>query len=98
LNSKRLWPVFDTSTKVLMQNFYRIREAKADTTKAEALRQAQMRLLRGETTLEGVTAKPATADRKIFHEEEKPGAANKAVFKLMRRSRMPILTTGHRLF
>jgi CHAT domain-containing protein len=28
-----------------------------------------------------VALKPATADRKIVHEEEKPGAANKAVFK-----------------
>ena len=74
-----LWPVFDSSTKVLMQDFYRLREAKADTTKAEALRQAQLRLLRGEVTTEVTTS--ATADRKIVHEEEKPGAANKSLFK-----------------
>jgi CHAT domain-containing protein/Tfp pilus assembly protein PilF len=76
-----LWPVFDTSTKVLMQDFYRLREAKSDTTKVEALRQAQLRLLRGETTIAGTNAKGATADRKLGHEEEKPGAANKLLFK-----------------
>jgi CHAT domain-containing protein len=77
-----LWPVFDTSTKVLMQDFYRLREAKSDTTKVEALRQAQLRLLRGEATTEGAKATSATADRKILHEEEKAGAANKLPFKI----------------
>lgn len=43
-----LWPVSDRSTVALMQEFYRVREAKAGTTKAEALRQAQIKLLRGE--------------------------------------------------
>jgi CHAT domain-containing protein len=75
-----LWPVFDTSTKDLMQDFYRIREARQETTKAEALRQAQLRLLRGETTTEGATAKVTTADRQIVHEEDKPGAANQPRF------------------
>jgi CHAT domain-containing protein len=74
-----LWPVFDSSTKVLMQDFYRLREAKADTTKVEALRQAQLRLLHGDVTTEVTTS--ATADRKIVHEEEKPDAANKSLFK-----------------
>jgi CHAT domain-containing protein len=74
-----LWPVFDTSTKILMQDFYRLREAKSDTTKAEALRQAQLRLLRGETTLAGAAAKVMTLDRKIVH-EEKPETASKPSF------------------
>jgi len=74
-----LWPVFDTSTKVLMQDFYRLREAKSDTTKAEALRQAQLRLLRGETTTELATTKASTPDRKIVH-EEKPEATSKPRF------------------
>jgi CHAT domain-containing protein/tetratricopeptide (TPR) repeat protein len=74
-----LWPVFDASTKVLMQDFYRIREAQQDTTKAEALRQAQLRLLRGEATTKAATS--ATPDRKIVHEEEKPGVANKSLYK-----------------
>jgi CHAT domain-containing protein/Tfp pilus assembly protein PilF len=42
-----LWPVADASTNELMQTFYRIRESKQGTTKAEALRQAQLALLRG---------------------------------------------------
>ncbi|HLL75923.1 MAG TPA: CHAT domain-containing protein [Pyrinomonadaceae bacterium] len=44
-----LWPVADESTKQLMQNFYRLRNAQAGTAKAEALRQAQLALLRGGT-------------------------------------------------
>ena len=45
-----LWPVSDRSTVMLMQEFYRVREAKVGTTKAEAMRQAQIKLLRGETS------------------------------------------------
>ncbi len=45
-----LWPVADVSTKELMQTFYRIRESKKGMTKAEALRQAQLVLLRGKIT------------------------------------------------
>jgi CHAT domain-containing protein len=77
-----LWPVYDTSTKILMQDFYRLREAKGDTTKAEALRQAQVRLLHGEARLEGALAISATAGRKIVHEEEKAGTTNKLPFKI----------------
>ena len=43
-----LWPVADESTKQLMQNFYRLRDAQVSVGKAEALRQAQLALLRGE--------------------------------------------------
>lgn len=43
-----LWPVSDPSTSELMQQFYRLREEKAGVSKAEALRQAQLRLLKGE--------------------------------------------------
>lgn len=42
-----LWPVADHSTGELMQRFYREREAR-QLSKAEALRQAQLALLRGE--------------------------------------------------
>lgn len=76
-----LWPVYDTSTKVLMQDFYRIREARADTTKAEALRQAQLRLLRGEAVIPLANPVNPATDRKIVHEAEKPGATNKVPFK-----------------
>jgi CHAT domain-containing protein len=43
-----LWPVVDESTKLLMQNFYRLRNEGKGTLKVEALRQAQLSLLRGE--------------------------------------------------
>jgi CHAT domain-containing protein/tetratricopeptide (TPR) repeat protein len=39
-----LWPVADESTKLLMQNFYRLRDERSG--KAEALRGAQLSLLR----------------------------------------------------
>ena len=73
-----LWPVFDTSTKELMQDFYRLREAKSGTTKIEALRQAQIELLRGTHS----SAASPSNDRQIVHEEAKPSAANKPLFKL----------------
>ncbi|HEV8713174.1 MAG TPA: CHAT domain-containing protein [Candidatus Binatia bacterium] len=44
-----LWSVADESTKALMQTFYRLRETHTGMAKAEALRQAQLALLRGET-------------------------------------------------
>ena len=74
-----LWPVGDRSTKELMQDFYRLREAKAGTSKAEALRQAQLTLLRG--------GKPNMAEgpqnnRQIVRDEEKSPAPAKPLFKL----------------
>jgi CHAT domain-containing protein len=42
-----LWPVADTSTKDLMQRFYRLRERQPGLPKVEALRQAQLALLHG---------------------------------------------------
>ena len=73
-----LWPVADRSTKELMQDFYRLREANAGTSKAEALRQAQLILLRG--------GKPKVAaveqgNRQIVHDEENSTAAPKPLFK-----------------
>jgi len=71
-----LWPVADRSTKNLMQEFYKLREAKASTTKAEAMRQAQIRLLRGELQVTGETL----AAREITHEAGKP--TNQPLFKI----------------
>ncbi|HXD31170.1 MAG TPA: tetratricopeptide repeat protein [Pyrinomonadaceae bacterium] len=42
-----LWNVADESTQLLMRDFYRLRESSPELTKAEALRQAQLHLLRG---------------------------------------------------
>lgn len=43
-----LWPVADASTRLLMEEFYRIRNSQDGMPKAEALRQAQLELLRGD--------------------------------------------------
>ena len=76
-----LWPVADRSTKELMQNFYRLREAKAGVSKAEALRQAQLTLLRGEKSNVAGAEAPQN-NRQIIHDEEKSPAAGKPLFKL----------------
>jgi CHAT domain-containing protein len=70
-----LWPVADRLTKNLMQEFYQLREAKADVTKVEALRQAQIKLLRGELQVTG----EMLAAREIIHEA--PKATNQPLFK-----------------
>jgi len=65
-----LWPVADASTRRLMQEFYRLRDEGAGLPKSEALRRAQLSLLRGgaATTADasrgltvGPSAKPHTA-------------------------------------
>jgi CHAT domain-containing protein/Tfp pilus assembly protein PilF len=56
-----LWPVADESTSLLMQRFYRLREASPDATKLEALRQAQLSLLRG-----AIAAGPIPARTRAF--------------------------------
>jgi len=48
-----LWSVDDASTSLLMREFYRLREAAPGTSKAEALRQAQLALLHGRVRLTG---------------------------------------------
>ncbi|MDQ2686286.1 MAG: tetratricopeptide repeat protein [Armatimonadota bacterium] len=45
-----LWPVADAGTEALMGEFYRRHQAQPGVTKAEALRQAQLALLRGTVT------------------------------------------------
>lgn len=58
-----LWPVYDESTGVLMQHFYKQREVKAGTTKAEALQQAQLSLLRGQPA--GLRGNESTRSRRV---------------------------------
>jgi CHAT domain-containing protein len=45
-----LWPVNDTSTSLLMGEFYRLRKTHPEWTKLEALRQAQIELLQGKVS------------------------------------------------
>lgn len=68
-----LWPVADASTSLLMQRFYRIRESSPGMTKLEALREAQLELLRGT----GAAAEVGNAPRILAYElsKEKPQAA-----------------------
>ena len=42
-----LWPVADASTGLLMREFYRFRQSAPNLTKIEALRRAQLQLMRG---------------------------------------------------
>jgi CHAT domain-containing protein/tetratricopeptide (TPR) repeat protein len=59
-----LWPVADKSTKALMQTFYRVRQSKKGTSKATALRQAQLMLLYGQTSeATAITKRAASAVR-----------------------------------
>jgi CHAT domain-containing protein/1,2-phenylacetyl-CoA epoxidase PaaB subunit len=48
-----LWAVADKSTQTLMQAFYRLRESQTGMPKVEALRQAQLALLRGKSQSAG---------------------------------------------
>jgi CHAT domain-containing protein/Tfp pilus assembly protein PilF len=48
-----LWAVADESTGLLMREFYRLRITKPEITKADALRRAQLALLRGELRTSG---------------------------------------------
>ena len=58
-----LWEVSDDSTSQLMQKFYRLREAGPGTTKAEALRQAQIELLKGKAAASALPSKTNRANR-----------------------------------
>jgi len=73
-----LWPVADRSTKLLMQEFYRAREAQQGQSKIAALRAAQLKLLRGEIAGDA----GQSGSRQITHEDPKPGEANRQIFKL----------------
>jgi CHAT domain-containing protein/Tfp pilus assembly protein PilF len=57
-----LWPVADESTSLLMGDFYRLRKAHPEWTKLEALRQAQLRMLRGEIRGRGGAARTGMAN------------------------------------
>jgi len=57
-----LWGVYDRSTGVLMQRFYKLWTTHPDMTKAEALREAQLALLRG-TSAPVAATEASTADK-----------------------------------
>jgi CHAT domain-containing protein len=43
-----LWPVMDESTQLFMREFYSLHGAKPNATKADAIREAQLAMLRGQ--------------------------------------------------
>ena len=64
-----LWQVSDEGTKELMLNFYRIRQANRQMPKAEALREAQIALLKG-TAKTGAAGKDERTGVMKFGEEK----------------------------
>ena len=72
-----LWPVADRSTKLLMQDFYRAREARVGESKIAALREAQLKLLHGEITM----AATQSTSRQITHEDAPVGEVKRPLFK-----------------
>ncbi|HEX4946360.1 MAG TPA: CHAT domain-containing protein, partial [Blastocatellia bacterium] len=65
-----LWPVADRTTQLLMEEFYRGREAQK-LTKIEAMRQAQIKLLRGELSKQ---PSETVASREIKHDSSAKAA------------------------
>jgi CHAT domain-containing protein len=66
-----LWPVYDESTGVLMQRFYKHRAEKAGATKVEALQQAQLSLLSGQPP--GLRGNGSTRSRRVGTAGQKNG-------------------------
>jgi CHAT domain-containing protein len=60
-----LWPVSDASTSELMRAFYALHESNPSVPKIDALRQAQLRLMRGE-----ITAASSAIARGVIHADE----------------------------
>jgi CHAT domain-containing protein len=81
-----LWAVSDTGTDELMLRFYRQRQAKPKLPKAEAFRQAQLSLLRGDAA--GNTA-PGPARAEII------GIDGKPAYPLYQRGSQPPFAHPH---
>jgi len=59
-----LWSVNDQSTALFMQEFYKVRQANAGMTKAEALQQAQLGMLEGKVRGKGCGAQRMGSEQK----------------------------------
>ena len=70
-----LWPVVDASTTALMQTFYRLREGQPGLPKVEALRQAQLALLRGTRTPGAPAHTASRAGVVVADASSEPGGA-----------------------
>lgn len=58
-----LWPVEDDSTAIIMERFYRLLRSRSNVGKIDALRQAQLELLRGDLAGGGEAARKAVESR-----------------------------------
>lgn len=76
-----LWPVADESTKELMKAFYRVREAKLGTSKAEALRLAQLALLHNEGKSSQPTERGLHIKKSVDKTQQRPSAAGQGASK-----------------
>lgn len=68
-----LWPVADVGTEVLMREFYQLKGTNAQWSKAEALRQAEIALLKGKDS-SSKRAYEGKRNAKIEIADETPGA------------------------
>ena len=90
-----LWPVADVGTEVLMREFYQLKETKPQWSKAEALRQAQMALLKGADA----SSKEASQDKRgIALAKTNESEPTMKAYGATRRHHLLILTTGHRSY
>jgi len=60
-----------------MQEFYRVRESQVGESKIAALREAQLKLLRGEIKMDSLRS----TNRQITHEGMPAGAVQRSLFK-----------------
>lgn len=76
-----LWQVSDNSTPWLMRDFYAARQGKSDTTKAEAIRNAQLALLNGTAGVNPVPPEskkdPSTSNAQLLLVPEETETDNK---------------------
>jgi CHAT domain-containing protein len=70
-----LWPIADSSTSVLMREFYRIRQSHPGVAKLDALRQAQLELLHSDAQIFTQVTARRSARRGVKLENPEPPAA-----------------------
>ncbi|MEW8347346.1 MAG: tetratricopeptide repeat protein [Candidatus Thiodiazotropha taylori] len=68
-----LWKVADKSTGIFMQELYRLRSQNPEMTKAEALRQAQLAMIKGQYQGEGGAARGFKRDEQVATSKEFQG-------------------------
>jgi CHAT domain-containing protein len=75
-----LWSVEDQSTRQIMAEFYRLRQAAPEKPKAEALRQAQLALLQGKRSAAMMQARRSAAPFAGEARERPPSDVRKGLY------------------